>query len=1767
MLRSRCKSAFHRGWKSGTLLVQPQYLTWFLAPGGALTTTMKRTSVIRLWFLAFLLADPLFCSFSRGPAAGLAAQTVQPPDNHAPNPAAEDESGTNLSAGQKALLEQAVRLTEEGKYVPAMTIYRQVFRMHPPPGEWSIAYYETEAATGTGRPAAIEGLRALATKYPLDSRYPIALGRVLIYDPATREEGRNNLAKYPTDPKAEQAYRQSLLWDAANPAVAGQIRTYLATHNDPQLAAIVKATQPQPAAGQSAPATSAPVAAAPSSGGRVAPAVTPPPAAAPSTPVATPTNVAKVPQPEPAADHAAQPPTIAAKEPPKMQVAAASDAPSPHSASPAPAPESGTTRSRGADIVAAYQALNANRIQEAETRFKAVLNSDPNNPKALAGMGYVRMQQGNFLGAISYLEQAKRGDPQNKGLLAALDTARFWFIMGEGQNALSSNDLTTAEKRYREALDLRPNSGEALEGLGGTLLKAQQPAPAVPLFQRAVTVSPDLADAWRGLFLAQVQQGSVADALATVKRVPSAAMAQLSRDPLFLQSLASAYAAAGRGAEAEATLQSALKLSFPPEQASLKSHLQMQLAGMLSAENHLDEAATLYQQVVAADATNVTAWQGLVRVQHALGHDQAALQTIQEMSPATYSSALHDPAFEIVVASVYENENKLDTAQDLLQKAITEQTSAGQKPSPALQMQLADIYTKRGNPQLAYPVYQQVIRESPDRADAWAGLLSALHVTGHDAEAVEQLKLIPAAVRTQLEANPGYLQTMAHVYASVGRSREASAFLGRVEQDYAAQRASVPAATEIEDAWLLLNGQEDAKLYAELMRLGDRTDLTAEQRRTVQTIWTNWAARRANQAAAMGNTRRAVAILDAAARAFPDNPAAIRSLAIGYAQDGEPHQAVLIYRSQNMTHATAADYEAAVSAALADGDNKDAEAWLRYALATYPSDPQVLILAARFEQARGDTAKAIKYYRASLKAMPPQAPGSKLAADLGLPAPSTPMTLPSPEQPLALSVLLAPGNSDSGPAATPASQPFLPHYESQPPLPPYDGSGGLVPPYMSNPDADGSASLRSPSGQAEVASTVRDAATTALAPTSSRSVASQTGAGQTSGTAQAASADEIYKPYVPYVPPAASSRDATAQRNSSPSPVVVQLGDNSPHLVRQQTDMTDVLPTQHYAQSARANQAAASHAEVAAARADRIRRLQEDSTARTGQSHPPPEDTITATPQNADYLSGGQGGPQVAQPAKPVRQIGNIPDTGAQQYPQPRTQPGTSAPAIRRVRPISKPSVPSVTAAATPAPVPPPAAPAQVTPPAATAVAPAALPPAVSAPPVAQPYPLPAPPTDAELRARSLPPLGGFFEAQAPIALTPRQQAENELASLEGAYSGWAGVTGIGRFRSGRPGLDRLYDIEAPVEASAVLARTLRLTAVAVPVSLSSGVFNASSSSTANVPYLGTLAANSAAVPAEQYSTGLGGELQLTTKEAGVAVGYTPVQFLLHNVTGRFWWSTLGQHLSLYADRQPVKDTQLSYAGLYDPGAASANGQHPVWGAVVATTGGIRLDFRSGTSSYSLTGDGGILTGTHVQENTRFGGTASALFRLGYWPNHGLLSLGAAMAGMHYERDEVGLSYGQGGYFSPDSYFVASVPMSFIGHSGANFHYSVFGSLGLEAFQQAEAPFYPLDPVLQQNFVPSNGANCTGATAPSYNCGEYPVTDTTAFSYAVRGEASYRFDDHWYGGLLFSANNSYNYNNVSAGFFFRFVFRGEHSTQGYPAGLFRTDGLRPLQIP
>jgi tetratricopeptide (TPR) repeat protein len=375
---------------------------------------------------------------------------------------------------------------------------------------------------------------------------------------------------------------------------------------------------------------------------------------------------------------------------------------------------------------AAFAALNARKLDEAQTRFMDLLEKDPNNGRVAAGMGFLRMQQQNFGGAVSYLTQAEQNGYKSATVENALATSRFWYTMGEASQAFDANQLDVAAQKYKDALAMRPKSPEAMNGLAGLYTKQEQYEQAAGVYQDLLKAQPANADAWRGLFLAYARDGQNQKALALAAKFPPRVKSEMAKDPDYLRTLATIYKAEGRPGDAQKVLSQALALPFPDNGANLKEGTRLQYAGILMEAHRFDQAATIYTQILDDDATSLPAWMGLVSAHHELGQDSTAIADVEKMPPAVYESALSDAGFLSMLGSIYQQANQFDIAQSLLERSVKVQLAQGTQPTVPMQMQLAGIYLQRGNTAQAYAIYRQVLTAEPNRVDAWKGLISTL---------------------------------------------------------------------------------------------------------------------------------------------------------------------------------------------------------------------------------------------------------------------------------------------------------------------------------------------------------------------------------------------------------------------------------------------------------------------------------------------------------------------------------------------------------------------------------------------------------------------------------------------------------------------------------------------------------------------------------------------------------------------------------------------------------------------------------------------------------------------------------------------------------------------------------------------------------------------------------------------------------------------------------------------------------------------------------
>lgn len=620
-------------------------------------------------------------------------------------------------------------------------------------------------------------------------------------------------------------------------------------------------------------------------------------------------------------------------------------------------------------VARAYRALNAGHIEEAGREFQSVLVRQPGNRAAQAGMGYVYLQQKQFGQAASAFEKARASGA--KGLEDAISTARFWQSMAEAGSALQAKDSALAMKSYRAALVLKPSDGQALEGLAGALALAGDYAQAIRLFEKIVQEEPQDWNAWRGLFLAQSSaddaQGAQ-EALATDERMPEGIRLKLASDFEYLRILAQDNLAMGRGAEAERVLQQALHLPFPDEGRGLPVDQQLQYAGLLMMAKKYEAALRLYRQAIALDEKHAEPWLALIAAEHEIGQDTEALATAGQTPQLIRDQEQKDPSFLALIGSIYQSQGDMERAQTYLEQAL----SAAAFPRPKVAFQLASIYTARGLYQKAYPIYRDELEHNPDSLQAWAGVLSTLHQSAHDQEALEKLEFMPEAVRLRLEQEASYLRTLAAIQAASGRPEAAAGTFLRLASVYRKQKLPMPPGDQLQYGWLLLKIRDNDRLYSVVSELSASQGLSKEQDTEARRLWSSWSIQRANDTFAAGDQRRSLAILQAAAQSFPKDRNVENALAVDL-RAGEAKPALAIYLTLDMSQATIAEYQGAIGAALAAHDRKRAAAWLQTAMDRYHDDPIILKMAAQLEQSRGHNTRAAEYYKAALGAMGPPA--------------------------------------------------------------------------------------------------------------------------------------------------------------------------------------------------------------------------------------------------------------------------------------------------------------------------------------------------------------------------------------------------------------------------------------------------------------------------------------------------------------------------------------------------------------------------------------------------------------------------------------------------------------------------------------------------------------------------------------------------------------------------------------------------------------------------
>ena len=212
--------------------------------------------------------------------------------------------------------------------------------------------------------------------------------------------------------------------------------------------------------------------------------------------------------------------------------------------------------------------LQQGKVDEAMEHVQRALQINPDSANAHDILGNAFLQKGNVDGAILEYQAALRLNPRYAEACYNLGNAR-----------LRQGKLDEAIAQYQKALEINPDFAEAHNNLGTALLHQGNAAEAIAQYQRALQIRPDKVGVQNNLAwqLATCPQASLRNGNQAVALAERANQLTGYANPVVLDTLAAAYAEAGRFPEAVKTAQQALHLAEAQSNTTLAGSIQPQL--------------------------------------------------------------------------------------------------------------------------------------------------------------------------------------------------------------------------------------------------------------------------------------------------------------------------------------------------------------------------------------------------------------------------------------------------------------------------------------------------------------------------------------------------------------------------------------------------------------------------------------------------------------------------------------------------------------------------------------------------------------------------------------------------------------------------------------------------------------------------------------------------------------------------------------------------------------------------------------------------------------------------------------------------------------------------------------------------------------------------------------------------------------------------------------------------------------------------------------
>ena len=481
-----------------------------------------------------------------------------------------------------------------------------------------------------------------------------------------------------------------------------------------------------------------------------------------------------------------------------------------------------------ADKAMAFKALKNKDVEQAAAKFSEVLRQSPNDPNAIVGLGYVRLDEKRFSEALSLFDHARTLAPQRQDAREGYDNARFLLALQRGSTAERENQPDTAVMAYQEALTLRPLDNGALLGLANALLKERKFADAETQFQRVLNQSPNNADAMAGLGFVRLNEGRFDDAgklLANAKRLdPTRKDIDQGYNNANFWGIMNRAATAlnhGRIKEAITAYQQALQANPNNKDA---------LVGLANASVRAGDfpaAAKTYYRLTAANPNDDTSWLGLIKAQVGEKAPQAALSTAQQIPPAVKHRMEGQSDYLSELALVYFAANQPEAGEQYLRRALAIAGGSDSDDALSVRLQIAGQFMEQGRTGHAIEIYKEATQSHPNNASGWEGLIGAYTRLGNFQQAAATVRSMPQPSYDTALKNIGFLDSVAVLYANQGQCTEAEDFLHRsltLEQSQGRQPAE-STQLQLADIWIREHNYTHARdLYSDIVAKNANSD-------------------------------------------------------------------------------------------------------------------------------------------------------------------------------------------------------------------------------------------------------------------------------------------------------------------------------------------------------------------------------------------------------------------------------------------------------------------------------------------------------------------------------------------------------------------------------------------------------------------------------------------------------------------------------------------------------------------------------------------------------------------------------------------------------------------------------------------------------------------------------------------------------------------------------------------------------------------------------